>query len=294
MKAFLILCVFSFITHLAYSNTLENTYQNEFESLNREIKHELLFGNLASPAQQKSLHLRVEKLGVLAKQMGGVKHKLMVVRTLQKTIKALSSLNANYREALDMIYANGLSGREIILEALDPENNRKIVEIYNQKKESLKTILTGKELKIMAMDLTMAEVEQNQEFAFLNLAPVENYVLQDGVFNFFKAKCVPHFGEENFHLLVFGYNRCLTEKYRVDRYTIGPGFYNADSGYTWVTGLKIGKKSFRGIGVRIQAGIKLGYGIGVFIGNGLMLSLDLEKTAYGLYAGATYFVLKAK
>jgi hypothetical protein len=294
MKAFLILCVFSFLTHMAHSSTLEKAYETEFESLNQEIKHELLYGNLASPSLQKSLQLRIKKLGSLALEQGGLKHKLMITMTLKKTVKALTSLNSNYREALDVVYANGLTGREIIIEALDPENNRKIVEIYNQKKESLRSTLSGRNLKIKAMDLTMAEVEHNQEFAFLNMEPVENYVLKDNVFSFIKEKCVPKFGEENFHLLVFGYNRCLTDKYRVDRYTIGPGFYNADSGYTWVTGLKIGKKSFRGIGVRIQAGIKLGYGIGVFIGNGLMLSLDLEKTAYGLYAGATYFVLIAK
>jgi hypothetical protein len=60
-----------------------------------------------------------------------------------------------------------------------------------------------------------------------------------------------------------------------------------------MTGLKIGKKGFKGIGIRVQVGASYAGGIGIFIGNGLILSLDLEK-AYGIFAGVTYINLNLK
>lgn len=294
MKSFLIIIVFSLITRLVHSSTpIEKTYQNAFEALNQEIKQELLYGDLSQKSVKRSLQARIKKLAPLAQKLGGRKYKYMVVMSFEKTLFALAALNKNYRTALEMSYANGLTGREIILAAMDPENNRKIVALYNLKKDSLQTTYSGKELRSRAMDLTLEEIEHEQDFAFLKVEPIENYVMKDSLFGFIKDKCTSRFGEEDFHLLVFGFNRCFTEKYRIDRWTVGPGFYNASAGYSYVTGLKIGKKGFKGVGVRVQVGVKYAGGIGVFIGNGLMLSLDLE-TGYGLYAGATYFNLMPK
>jgi hypothetical protein len=280
--------------NLAHSATLlETNYQNQFEAINQEIKHELLFGDLSKKSVKRSLQAKIKKIAPLARKIGGLKYKIMVVMSFEKTLLALSTMNKNYKTALDMSYANGLTGREIILAALDADNNKKIVEIYNQNKVSLGPTYSGKELRTRAMDLTLEQLDHDQNFAFLQIAPVENYVMKDGMFNFIKDKCTSRFGEEDFFLLIFGFNRCFTEKYRVDRWTVGAGFFSASKGYSYVTGLKIGKKGFKGVGVRVKVGVKYAGGIGVFIGNGLMLSLDLESS-YGLYAGATYFNLMPK
>ena len=47
------------------------------------------------------------------------------------------------------------------------------------------------------------------------------------------------------------------------------------------------------VSLSLQIGVNYAGGIGVFLGNGLIFSLDLER-AYGLYAGATYFRLKPR
>lgn len=294
MKSILIIIVFSLITRLAQSSTqLEISYQDKFEELNQEIKQELIYGDLSNHSVKNSLRTKINRLAPLAQKIGGRKHRRLVITSFEKTLQALSDMNKSYLKALDFTYANGLTGREIIIEALDPENNRRIVAVYNQNKDSLKNYFSGKKLRIKAMDLTIAELDHDQSFAFLKMDRPENFVMNDSAFSFLKEKCIPAFGEEDFHLLIFGFNRCNSEKYRIDRWTVGPGFYNATSGYSYVTGLKIGNKGFKGIGVRVQAGFKKGYGIGVFIGNGLLLTLDLEQ-AYGLYGGATYFNLKLK
>lgn len=294
MKSILIIIVFSLITRLAHSATsLEIAYQDKFEELNQEIKQELIYGDLSNNSVKYSLNAKINKLATLALKMGGRNQKRLVIASFEKTVNALSSLNKSHKKALDFTYANGLTGREIISEAMDSENNQRIIGIYNQNKDSLKNLYSGRNLRIKAMDLTIEELDHDKSFAFLKMDRPQNFVMNDSAFSFIKEKCIPAFGEEDFHLLIFGFNRCHSEKYRIDRWTVGPGFYNATSGYSYVTGLKIGKKSFKGIGVRVQAGYKKGYGIGVFIGNGLMLTLDLDQ-AYGLYGGATYFNLKLK
>lgn len=294
MKSFLTAVVFILLTNMVHSSTsLEKNYQTEFEALNAEIKQEMLYGDLSSRSVKVSLKARINKLGALALQIGGRKNRRMVVKGFKQTLAALSAMDRTYKTALDMTYENGLTGRSIVIEAMDPENNRRLVEIYNHNKDFLHASYSGKELKNRAMDMTLKEVEQNQEFAFLKVEPVKNYVFKEGVFNFLKEKCVSKYGEEDFHLLIFGLNRCYSEKYIVDRWTVGPGYYYESTGYSYMTGIKIGKNRFRGIGVRAQIGAYYGGGIGIFIGNGLILSLDLEK-AYGIFAGVTYFNLKLK
>ena len=294
MKSFLIILVFSLLTNLVHSSTLlEKTYQTEFEILNQEIRHELLNGDLTSRSVKQSLKARIKTLGSIALQIGGRRNRRMVVSGYKKTLAALTSMDETYRAALEMTYANGLTGREIIIEAMDTENNKKIVDIYNQKKDYLRASYHGKELKDRAMDMTLEEVDGNQDFAFLKVEPVANYVLTGKTFNFLKEKCVSKYGEEDFHLLIFGINVCYSDKYKIDRWTVGPGYYYEASGYSYMTGLKIGKKGFKGIGVRVQIGASYAGGIGVFIGNGLILSLDLEK-AYGIFAGVTYINLNLK
>jgi hypothetical protein len=192
-----------------------------------------------------------------------------------------------------MVYPNGMSGREIVLEATDLENNKKIIKIYDHYKSALASSYKGSELKNRAMDLTLEEVSQNKDFNFLNLGVQKNFVLKDPVFSFIQDKCTPRFGEEDFFLLLFGMNRCFTNTHVVNRYSVGAGYYNATSGYSYVTGLKIGRKSFYGVGATVKLGVHYAGGIGVVIGNGLLITLDLEKS-YGIYAGGTYLNLKAK
>lgn len=295
MKSILLLVLFSLVSPFAHSATpaAEKAYQTAFESLNQDIQQELLYGDLTNKSVVRSLKAKINQLAPLAKQVGGRKHSLMVVMSFHQTLNALAKMNKNYRAALDMTYANGLTGREIILEASNPITNAKILKIYQEKKESLSSLYSDRKLQARALDLTLAEIENDPDFAFLKMEPSDNYVQKSGTFSFLKEKCVPDFGEEDFFLLLFGFNRCHTPNYRVDRYTVGLGYYYAYSGYAYVTGLKIGKKNFYGVGAKVQIGVIYGGGIGIFLGNGLMLSLDLEK-AYGIYAGATYINLKRK
>jgi len=293
MKSFLTVLVFSLLTNLVHSSTLERTYQNEVEALNQEIQQELLYGDLTTKSVKQSLNAKIKNLSSLALKIGGRKHRRMVVMSFKKTLSALAGLNNSYRMAMEMTYANGLTGREIITQALDPENNRRIMDIYNHKKDFLRSAYSGKKLLTRAMDLTLEELDKEKDFAFLKIEPAANYVMADSTFNFLKEKCVPRFGEESFHILVFGFNRCFSKKYKIDRWTVGPGFFNANKSYSYMTGLKIGKKNLRAIGVRAQVGIKYGGGIGVFIGNGLVLALDIDE-GYGIYGGVTYFNLRLK
>lgn len=273
--------------------SIEKRYEDAFESLNQDIQTELLYGDLSQSSVRRSLRAKIGQVASLARQVGGRKHSRMVKMSFERTIQGLRKMNKNYREALDMTYANGLTGREMIIEALSPENNRKILQIYQEKKESLSSVYQGKQLRSKALEVTLEEIENEQQFNFLKVAPLETYVLKDPLFSFLNEKCVPAFGEEDLFVLLFGFNRCWSQKYRIDRYTVGLGYYNARSGFSYVTGLKIGKKDFYGVGAKVLIGVKYAGGIGVFLGNGLMFSLDLEQ-GYGIYAGATYINIKPK
>jgi len=139
MKSFLIILFFGLLTNLARSSTsLKKAYQGEFEILNQEIKQELLYGDLSNKSVKESLRARIKKLASLALQIGGRKHRRMVLTSFNKTLFTLASMSKSYQTALDMTYTNGLTGREIVVEALDPENNRRVLEIYTQKKSLLR------------------------------------------------------------------------------------------------------------------------------------------------------------
>jgi hypothetical protein len=112
-------------------------------------------------------------------------------------------------------------------------------------------------------------------------------------FNFLSEKCQPKLGEESFHILIIGYYKCENDKYRFVHWTVGPGYYYANKTSSYITGVKIGKKDFYGIGVRAQVGIKFGIGINVYVGNGLILALDVED-ASGVYAGVSYLNIRPK
>jgi hypothetical protein len=294
MKPLILAILFALMSTLAIGATSSEKiqYQNAFENLNREIQHELLYGDLTQRSVRKNLRSKIKTIKPLARKVGGRRHSLMVVMSFNQTLNSLVRMNKKYREALDMTYENGLTGREIIVKATDPENNRRILEIYEAKKATL-TAFSNHDLRSFALDLTLQEIENIPDFDFLKITPQRNYVMQDKTFTFFADKCIPARGEEDLFVLLFGYNQCTTPKYKINRFTVGLGYYNANSGFAYVTGLKIGKKNFHGVGAKVQFGIFYGGGIGVFLGNGLILSLDLEK-GYGVYAGATYMNVKHK
>ena len=294
MKLILSFLVFLLTTGLTQASvTLEKNFQTKIDSLTREINQELLDGNLARRDVQESLREKIRNIAPLAERVGGKKHKNLVVRSLRKTLRSLSRLDRTHRDVLNMTFENGMTGREIFLEATDPENNRKIVAIYNAKKDLLQKSYTGNELRSRAMDLTLNELNQSKEFDFLKMVPQENYVTSDPLFSFIGQKCTPEYGEEDFFLLLFGIHTCESKKYYIERYTVGLGYYNAWFGNAYVTGLKIGKKAFYGVGATAKIGTYYAGGISVYIGNGLILSLELEKS-YGIYAGVTYMTIKPK
>ena len=257
------------------------------------MQHELLSGDISHPVFQQSISRKMDQLMPNAEKVGGKKFQVLLKRNFKQTLRALSRYSKNKKSTLDLVYPNGLTGRQIVLEAINPETNHALVEIYQRHKTLLSLSLTGVELKSLAMAQTMKEIRHDHRFDFLQLKPEKNYVLQDQLFNFIADKCIPAMGEEDFFLLLFGFNRCGTQKYRIDRWTVGAGYYNATSGYSYVTGLKIGKKDFYGVGAGVKIGVSYAGGIGVFIGNGLMFNLDLEKS-YGIYAGVTYMNIKPK
>jgi hypothetical protein len=294
MKLMLKALIFLLVTgSIQASVTLEKDFQSKIDFLNQEIRQELLDGNLAQHNVQKSLREKIGNISTLAEKIGGKKHKNLVSRSLRKTLRALSRLDRKYRDVFNITFENGMTGREIFLEATDPENNRKIVAIYNAKKNLLQKSFSGNELRSRAMDLTLIELNQSKEFDFLKMVPQENFVNSDPVFSFIGQKCSPDYGEEDFFLLLFGIHTCESKKYYIERYTVGLGYYNAWFGNSYVTGLKIGRKAFYGVGATAKIGAYYAGGVSVYLGNGLILSLELEKS-YGLYAGVTYMTIKPK
>jgi hypothetical protein len=279
--------IFSLSNLVEASTSIEKSWNKEVEQLNQDIQKELLYGDVSDTRFQNAIFKKINLLRPLADKSGGKR------RNFQKTLRALSHLMKNGSKALDIIYPNGLTGRQIVLEATDPEVNRALKAIYDRHKTLLSSYLSGHALKSKAMTETLLEIQSDPRFDFLNLQPEKNYVLQDQVFNFIADKCLSPMGEEDFYFVLFGFQRCQTQKYRMDRWTVGLGYYNATAGYSYLTGLKIGKKDFYGVGARVKVGVSYAGGIGVFIGNGLMFNLDLEK-AYGLYAGVTYINIKPK
>jgi hypothetical protein len=283
-----------FIVNIGHSSTqIEDQFKRDLLSLNEDLKQEILYGDLSLLSQGTSFKKKLKMVKASATQFKGRKFAQMVKKSFSHTIRGLKELQKSYHSILDMTFNNGLSGREMIVAALDPDNNKKILDIYSQKKAWLQSLGQTTNLHEKALDLTLVEIDDDEDFNFLKIEASQNYVLNDPVFSFLKDKCTPAFGEEDFFLLLFGFNRCTTQKYRIDRYTVGLGYLNAPNGFSYVTGLKIGKKGFMGIGARVQIGVNYAGGIGVFLGNGLIFSLDLER-AYGLYAGATYFRLKPR
>jgi hypothetical protein len=186
-----------------------------------------------------------------------------------------------------------MSGKQILQKALNPQINQEIVRIYENKKNSLFFYQQGEKLNEIALQATLEELSKDEKFQFLFLNSPLLKTSKPPLFNFISDRCSPENGEGDFHLLLFGFYRCHGNKFRVDRYTIGPGYYNASTGTTYVQGLRIGRKSFFGVGVNVKIGAYYGAGLGVFVGNGLMLTLDLERT-YGVFAGATYLNVRPK
>lgn len=240
-------------------------------SFQEEFKHQLLHGDLSDPEVKLNL-----------------KKKLRGMRGRKRALRALESLDRNYHDVLDMSLSHGLSGRQVLAEALDSKNVKLMNEMYASNKDFLRAAYSGKELKRRAFEKTMNELHERPEFQFLFFENTDK-----GLFTIVNEACQSRFGEENFHLLIFGFNRCWSEGFRVDRWTIGPGYYYASQGATRLVGLKIAAKSFKGLGVRVQIGVIEGVGVSVHIGNGFMITMDLDK-ANGVYAGITYLNMKAR
>jgi len=294
MKVIFSIILIILFVNLAHSTTqIEDQFKRELNSLNEDLKQEILYGDLSLFSQGNSFKKKLKKVKISATLFKGRKFSQMVIKSFSHTIRGLKQIQKSSHSVLDMTFNNGLSGREMIVAALDSDNNKKILDIYSQKKAFLQSLGQTRNLNEKALDLTLDEIEDDEDFNFLKIESPNNYVSNDPVFSFLKDKCRPAFGEEDFFLLLFGFNRCTTQKYRIDRYTVGLGYLNAPNGFSYVTGVKIGKKGFMGIGARVQIGVNYAGGIGVFLGNGLIFTLDLER-AYGLYAGATYFRLKPR
>jgi hypothetical protein len=253
-------------------------YEHNFESLNNDLLQELLYGDVAK--EKISLYKKINALESQAKSLYGKKFSRLLAKNFKHTVKFLSRLDKTHKEVLDLRFENGLTGREVIVKALDPKSFIKLQSIYEENQKDLSK--------------TLLEAQASPDFDFLDLKAERNYVLQEQAFNFFASTCQPKFGEEDFFLVLFGFERCESNQYQLDRYTVGLGYINSVSGQSYMTGLKIGKKSFFGVGARVKIGVSYAGGIGVFIGNGLIITVDLDKKTYGLYAGATFAHMKVK
>lgn len=253
-------------------------YEHNFESLNNDFLQELLYGDVAK--EKISLYKKINALESQAKSLYGKKFSRLLAKNFKHTVKFLSRLDKTHKEVLDLRFENGLTGREVIVKALDPKSFIKLQSIYEENQKDLSK--------------TLLEAQASPDFDFLDLKAERNYVLQEQAFNFFASTCQPKFGEEDFFLVLFGFERCESNQYQLDRYTVGLGYINSVSGQSYMTGLKIGKKSFFGVGARVKIGVSYAGGIGVFIGNGLIITVDLDKKTYGLYAGATFAHMKVK
>ena len=253
-------------------------YESNFESLNQEIQNEILYGDLSQ--KKFPLYKKIRNLATQAEKIHGKKFAGLLAKNFRHTVKALSRLDKSHKEILDLRFENGLTGREVIVKAMDPKSFQQLQALYEENNKDLaKTISAAQELS---------------DFDFLNLKPERNYVLNEQAFNFFASTCQPKFGGEDFFLALFGFERCESGTYELDRYTVGLGYINSVTGQSYMTGLKIGKKSFFGVGARVKIGVSYAGGLGVFIGNGLIISVDLDKKTYGLYAGATFAHMKVK
>jgi hypothetical protein len=253
-------------------------YELNFESLNNDLLQELLHGDVAK--EKRSLYKKINALESQARSIYGKKFSRLLAKNFKHTVRFLSRLDKTHKEVLDLRFENGLTGREVIVKALDPKSFIKLQSIYEENQKDLSK--------------TLLEAQASPDFDFLDLKAERNYVLQEQAFNFFASTCQPKFGEEDFFLVLFGFERCESNQYQLDRYTVGLGYINSVSGQSYMTGLKIGKKSFFGVGARVKIGISYAGGIGVFIGNGLIITVDLDKKTYGLYAGATFAHMKVK
>ncbi len=272
------------------SAELQSIYQ-EFDRLNGEIKELLLNASLGQRTVRKEIRRKIHALGSLAQKIGGRKNKRAITRSYRKALRIMSRFDGKYHEVLMAQFSNGMTGKEILLAALNPMNTKKLDVLYQAKKTELSGTYSGKELGQKAFEAMMTLAREDEDLGFLFFEEQENLVEQKGYATIIDETCLPKFGEESFHLLIFGFNRCTSENYVMDRWTVGPGFYSAAQGSTKVLGVKLEVDYFSGIGLRAQLGAYFGVGISAYVGNGLMITIDTER-GYGIYAGASYLSLK--
>ena len=167
MKVIFSIILMIFIVNTGHSSTqVEDQFKRDLLSLNEDLKQEVLYGDLSLLSQGTSFKKKLKMVKASATQFKGRKFSQMVLKSFSHTIRGLKELQKSYHSILDMTFNNGLSGREMIVAALDPDNNKKILDIYSQKKAWLQSLGQTTNLHEKALDLTLVEIEDDEDFNF--------------------------------------------------------------------------------------------------------------------------------